>query len=242
MRRLVLGCLIGGAAFAASLGISCGDSGGGGEGGGLPQYADVIFEGGATDEALDALIQATVVSDPASAANFTSPTDGMDISSSAAPTFSWKIGPIASADPPATGRRFASASAPARPFGFDATFHAEVAPAQSLLSAPRAPDATEGTVARMVERFLSGVPAAYAHGTPTSGPAFFVLFKTSTNDKLLRVFTTAMSYTPDTTSFNKLIAAGTAITVQITNASFDQNRIAQSGGPWKGVPITINVM
>lgn len=239
MRKWILACALGGSVFAASLGMSCSDSGTGGEGGdeGNPAYADVVYEGGATDEALDALATATLVTDPASAANFTAPTDGMVVPAASPPTFTWKTGPVSSLTPPSNGVRFAfdDASSEVR----DASPFVRAESASAARGQTRSIDAA---ASRALGVLLGNVPTAYAHGTPTSGPAYFVVFSTSTNDKLLRVFTSNTSYTPDATAFGKLTAAGSAITAVITNAQFDQNRIAQDGGPWKGTAITFTVM
>jgi hypothetical protein len=234
MRRSILACAFGGSVFAASLGMSCGDSGAGGEGGdeGNPAYEDVVFEGGATDEALDALVMASLVDDPSSAANFTAPTDGVVVPATSAPTFTWKLGPVASATPALSGSRYArDHSAPFDANGASPFEHSRGAPLW-----------LEHVASRGIGMLLAGVPPAYAHGTPTSGPAYFLLFTTSTNDKLLRVFTSSTSYTPDDSAFGKLKGAGGTITAVITNAQFDQNRIAQDGGPWKGTAITFTVM
>jgi hypothetical protein len=230
MRRSILAVIVGCTLFGTSLGVSCGDSGGaGGAGGdeGNPAYADVVFEGGATDEALDALVAATVVSDPASAANFTAPANMAVLPAATVPTFSWKIGAVAMSTPPADGPRFAKSGA-------------AMSPATGWLTMP--PSAIDALASRGLAKLLDGVPAAYAHGTPTSGPAFFVLFTTASNDKLLRVFTSSTTYTPSADAFAKLTGAGTTIHAVITNAEFDQNRIAQDGGPWKGSEITFTVM
>jgi hypothetical protein len=219
MRRILLSFVIGTAVFASTLGVGSvgagckGTAGAGGSDQTNPLVLDVVFEGGATDEAAVALLQATLVSDPTSAANFTAPINMMVVPAASAPTFSWKIG-VAAADRPPSDVRF------------------------TLLEPPSIP---QKLATRALGALLSGVPSAYAHGTPVSGPAYFLNFSTATNPKLLRVFTTNMTYTPDATVFAKLKAAATTIHAVITNAQFDQNRIAQAGGPWKGNEITFTI-
>jgi hypothetical protein len=213
MRRYVLSSIVAVVAFGVSLGFGCGDSGTDGEGGENPALADVVYEGGATDEALEALLDASIVTTAATPANFTAPLNMAVVPASPAPTFTWTVATTA-------------ARAPS-----DRT-----TPPGRLFDAPRS--SPEGVVERSLARWLSNVPVAYAHGTPTSGPGFLVVFSTASNDKLVRVFTTNTSYTPSADALAKLTGAGTTIHAVITSAEFDQNRIAQDGGPWKGAEIT----
>ncbi len=90
----------------------------------------------------------------------------------------------------------------------------------------------------LAELLLSGVPAAYAHGTPMSGPGYLLVFSTSKDPKLLRVFTTGTEYTPNEAAWKKITTTGELVHVVITNAEFDQNRIAQDGGPYRGTEIS----
>ena len=55
------------------------------------------------------------------------------------------------------------------------------------------------------------------------------------------MFPTATIYTPDADALGKLKGAGEPIHAVITNAQFDQNRIAQDGGPYSGTAITFTV-
>ncbi len=227
MRRAILGVLFGGAVFLAGSGAGCkGSSGTGGAGGdqGDPTLADVVFEGGATDEALGALIAATPATTPPTlVANFTSPTNNAMVASSPAPRFTWARGAMAT---------------DARPVELPAPlFEREVGPRAG--AGRRGP--FEGAARSIAEALLAGIPEAHAHGTPMSGTGYFVLFTTTKNDKLLRVFTSATEYTPDAASLAKLQGAGEAIHAVVTNADFDQNRIAQDGGPYKGAEIVFTL-
>jgi len=222
MRRWLLPLVLGSSFFLGSWGAGCKSGGGtGGAGGdqGIPALADVVYEGGTTDEALQALLDAMPTSPPQLVANFTAPTNGAVVPSSPAPQFTWAVGAKATFDSP---RHFID------PMNVD--------------TAPRfAKSTSPGVVGVILSGLLSGVPEAYAHGTPTSGPAYYVLFTTSKNDKLLRVFTPNLTYTPDATALAKLKGAGEAIHAIVTYAEFDQNRIAQDGGPYKGSEIVFTL-
>ncbi|UQA62081.1 hypothetical protein E8A73_017030 [Polyangium aurulentum] len=86
-----------------------------------------------------------------------------------------------------------------------------------------------------------GVRAAHAHGTPVNGRGYLLVFSVPGNDKLLRVFTTELSYTPDASAWSKLASAGAPITLTITNAIFEDSRVAQGGGPFLGEGVTFSV-
>lgn len=207
--------LIGAAAsalFVGTLGSSA-CSGGSGGGGGESATADVVYGGGATDEALDALLAATPVTDASQAATFTFPANGATVPSSPAPAFTWKVGaaPAKAPPPPAPTTAF-----------LDRSF-------------------SDRAASSLASLLLSGVPSAYAHGTPTSGSAYFVVFSTTKDAKLLRVFTTETSYTPASAELAKLTGAGEAIHAVITHAEFDQNRVATDGGPFTGTEITFTL-
>jgi hypothetical protein len=74
--------------------------------------ADVIYEGGATDEALEALLAATAVDDPAQAAVVDEPTDGAMLEAATPVTVAWHIGATATGAPfpkhgtPVNGRAY----------------------------------------------------------------------------------------------------------------------------------------
>jgi hypothetical protein len=111
-------------------------------------------------------------------------------------------------------------------------------------TALREPAPFEKPSAGHARRFelLGGPRAAWAHGAPVNGNAYFVVFSTASNEKLVRVFTKGTSYTPDGAVWSKLKGAGAAITVTITWAYFEDNRVVQDGGgPWAGTPTTFTV-
>lgn len=199
--------LVAGAA-GASLLSACGDDHShDGEGGGTnADLADVIYEGGATDEALEALIAAGATSDAAQGTRFLTPAAGAVLDPSTPVAFTWAVGQT-------------SASAP------------EASPRGRGRSRARvSPSLVERAVGS-----LFGVRTAHAHGTPIDGRAYFLVFRTESNPRLLRVFTTRLEYTPSAEAWAKLTGeGGGAITAEITGAIFEQNRIPQDGGPWLG--------
>jgi hypothetical protein len=178
----------------------------------IAEFRDVIFQGGATDEAAYTLLHITPVSDPQSDATFTYPVDGTVVAAGAAPTFTWQS---ALATMERTSERRLGVV-------FIASPHEETT---------------------YVSRFelALGVRAAYAHGTPMSGPGYFITFATAMNPKLLRVFTGNTSYAPDATAFGRLRSAGDVIHAQILSAVFIENRIALSSGPYQGPSIGFTV-
>ena len=207
-RRTVLSLAAG--AVGSSLLSACGDDHShshDGEGGGVvdPSISDVVFEGGATDEALEALIAKGATTDATQGTRFLTPTAGAVIDPSSPVVFTWAVGQ-------------ASGRAPLAPRG------------RGTRLARRAPSLVERVVGATL-----GVRTAHAHGTPIDGRAYFLVFRTESNPRLLRVFTTRLDYTPSAEAWAKLTGEGGGpITAEITGAIFEQNRIPQDGGPWLG--------
>jgi hypothetical protein len=165
-------------------------------GAGAEDLSDVIYEGGATDEALVALVARSASFNEAEGTRFLEPADGANLPPATPALFAWAVGTVAR----------------------------------------RAPGLLERGVGLVL-----GVREARAHGTPISGRAYFVVFHTPSQPKLLRVFTTALTYTPDGAAWERLAAAGEPITVDIVNAIFEDNRVADGGGPHLGVPLHVTV-
>lgn len=82
---------------------------------------------------------------------------------------------------------------------------------------------------------------AHAHGAPVNGRGYFLVFSTPSSPKLLRVFTTELTYTPDATAWASLVSVGGPISLTITNAIFEDNRVAQDGGPFAGSAVTFSI-
>ncbi len=216
--------VFGGAASIALYGsASCGDHHG--EGGTVNSaIADVVFEGETNDEALEALLAVTPPANPPKFAAFTQPSDGAALPSASIPTFSWEMKNASTgrAPLPPPAARWASlgglSAEPARDTEWDR--RALFGPLLELIGPER---------------------AASAHGAPVNGTAYFVLFSTSRNEKLLRVFTSKTSYTPDDTAWGKLKSAGEPISAWILTGVFDSNDVASDGGPFRGPWISFTV-
>lgn len=182
--------------------------------------ADVLYESGAVDEGLESLLAAAPTEDETRAARFLWPSNGEILSSDTVPLqIWWDLGTMAAASEPAV-----QDPAPRHRF---------------LLGAPAAPRREVSFGERALELLLGGVDEAHAHGTPMSGSGFFLTFATPSNPKLLRVFTKNMGYEPDETKRTLLTSQTEEITIELVTAEFDQNRIAQDGGPFRTKPITI---
>lgn len=168
-----------------------------------PALADVVYEGGTNDEALEALLAGTPVEDAAKGASLTSPAEGASVPSSPPHTFTWSS---------TTARLEGGAVSPAN----------------------RALD-------HWLQDLFAGERSALAHGNPVNGRAYFVVFSTSGDDKVLRVFTTSTSYTPDEAAWEKLVSAGGLITASITTGVYDNNAVASDGGPFTAPSATFTV-
>lgn len=90
-------------------------------------------------------------------------------------------------------------------------------------------------------RALDPIGTAHAHGAPMNGRAYFVTVSASGDAKVLRVFTTDLSFTPDAAAWQKLQAAAAPLTVTIVNAIYEEGRIVADGGPFQGVPSTFAI-
>lgn len=179
------------------------------------EIADVVYEGGATDEALEALLAGTVRDDPAEAAIFTWPADGEKLLKSNPVSFCVRIGPAEGAG-------------------------ASVAPTDVRLGAASDTPRWLGVLPAAVALPVFALPqTALAHGTPINGRAYLFVFSTADDPALLRVFTTSPDYIPDDAAVARLHAVSDKIKVEVTNAIFEENRIPADAGPFKGVPITV---
>ena len=181
------------------------------------EYADVIYGGAATDEALialgSALDKAAPAEDPARAPVLDSPTEA-ELPASPIPTFTWHHGAKA------------SFRAPPRE-----------APAAALLRLAT----TTPSFTRPLAELLGPPRAAHAHGDPVNGTATFLTFSTKTDAKLVRVFTTNTTLTLGQEAWDKIAKAGEAVTLSLIAADFDNNRIADGGAPVQGTKYTFTV-
>jgi hypothetical protein len=193
-------------------------------------YADVLYLGTVTDEALVAFVgaleQGPPADVPAKAPTLDAPTTGAALPKSPAPVFSWHIGATSSHNSPV----------PLHEVDDRALW---VAPSP----APRAASTSKPWRFIGPLRELFGpVRTAYAHGDPYTGTATYLVFSTGADPKLVRVLTSETSYTPDQASWGKLTSAGTTITLTLMGAEFENNRVVQGGGPFKGSSIQFTVM
>lgn len=207
--------------------------------------SDVIYEGGATDEALEALVAKPPEDVATEAAILTWPSDGEVLSDAVVPTF-WFT--VASESGPGSGGAGSGGTGGAggsggslggaggsggqgamlrRDSGFRFGWNDAVVPT-------REPSFTE-----LVSNFI--LPVAHAHGTPISGRAYFLVIASESNPKLLRVFTTKTEYTPADDLWATLKTEKGELSATITNAIFDENRISQGGGPFQGVKIHFKI-
>jgi hypothetical protein len=183
------------------------------------ELADVLYEGAATDEALvaldSALDQKPAAQDPARAPVLDMPTAAM-LPKSPVPIFTWHAGMATHLSPQDMPLRHQ---------------------APSLLPMPE----SAPTFRSALGELFGPIKAAHAHGDPLVGPATFLVFSTATNPKLVRVFTSLTSYTPEQSVWDKLVAANAEITLSLIGAEFDSNRIADSGGPFQGTKFVFTI-
>ena len=235
--------------FGLSLGMGCGDDSTDGAGGGSSAISDVVYDGGATDEALTALLAATPTVSATQGANFSAPANDQLLNVPPSPTFTWGVGSTGRLEdglvPSVHDRAFARPSEKRVVENdriFDDRFFHDVRVQRVESSFSRGSTAHVPVEQSWLQGFLSHERSAHAHGTPTSGAAYLLVFSSSMNDKVLRIFTTNTTYTPATTELDKLKGVATEpIHVQITNAQFDANRIAQDGGPYQGNAIVFHL-
>jgi hypothetical protein len=78
---------------------------------------------------------------------------------------------------------------------------------------------------------------AHAHGNPMNGDAFFLVFSTPAQPKLLRIFTRETSHLPSLPDWKRLASGNGPITLRVTRATFEQGRLAAGGGPYVSQPV-----
>jgi len=167
-------------------------------------YDDVVYEGEVTDEALTSLVAALDQKAPTTSAS-----------------------QAATLDMPATGTL---SKATITTFAWHIGTTTRLEPrAPELLPAPSR-ERWYGPLRDLIgpER------AAHAHGTPYTGTATWLVFSTASDPKLVRVLTSATTYTPTQAVWDKMAAAGGPITLDLVTAVFADNRVATDGGPFQG--------
>lgn len=93
-------------------------------------------------------------------------------------------------------------------------------------------------------RFAGDAPfdpmrVAHAHGTPMNGKAYLLVIETS-GQRLVRVFTTKTSYTPDAATWDKIRTAKQPIRARVIGASYDSNNLVQ-GSAFTGAAVELTV-
>jgi hypothetical protein len=219
-RPVVLAALTVGTGVWLQLGVACdGAKGGGGAGGsGGASLDDVIFEGGATDEALAALLAGDVTDDPAQAAYLTTPVEGASVPTSSPVTFAWRVGA-----PPSGALR----TVPTRRFGNGAP-RPDVGPSRfAVLERPSSP------VGDLIA-WLGPARVAYAHGAPVNGRGYLLVIEDAEGRPLRRVFTLDLTHTPAQADWSTLTQTPGILRASVLGAVFEDNRVATDGGPWQG--------
>ena len=122
------------------------------------------------------------------------------------------------------------------------TFTWHSGPTAALPSAPtlRFASLRARSVASPLAELFGPERAARAHGEPFSGTAYWLVFSSPSDPKLVRVFTGEKSYTPKADVWDKIKAGGT-ITVEISSAILTENNVDTDGGPWKGKAVHFTV-
>jgi hypothetical protein len=199
-RLLVATGVFAGAAYLLTFTASCDEEQAAADG--------VVYLGGATDEALDALVAATAKSDDSKAITFEAPAKDEVIPGDDPFTFVW----------------------------LEAGAQARIDPLQ-----PRPKHREAPVLERALGVLLAGTPVAHAHGDPISGPAYYLIFSSSTEKELVKVFTTGTDYQPGGNEWNKLKGVDGTVTLRLVWADFEENRIVQDGGPWSTPPLTFTI-
>jgi hypothetical protein len=193
------------------------------------EYEDVVYEGTVTDEALTPLVsgleQGMPMDVPSKAPTLDAPAAG-EVAKSPIPAFTWHIGATASLhavpiDDAAAARR--------------TTFFPQ-SPGRE-----RRPASEKGSFLGPLAELFGPIRSAEAHGTPFTGTATWVVFSTSANPKLHRVFTSELAHTPSQAAWDTMIAAQAPITITLVGAIFEDNRLATDGGPYKGSSTTVTI-
>ncbi len=178
-----------------------------------PGLADVLFEGTATDEGLIALDAAL---QQAPAAENPARAPALDLP---------------------TATMLAKASIPTFTWHAGAAVYQMPDTTPTLWKSPELPSVFRSGLAE----FFGPVKAAHAHGEPLVGPATFLTFSSAANAKIVRVFTSLTSFTPAQAEWDKLVAANAEITLSLIGAEFDNNRLADSGGPFQGTKFVFTI-
>lgn len=227
--RTLVASIAGITALSVALVAGCGDDGG--TGGAPPdENADVIYVNGMTDEALEALQAGELKTNVEKTAAFTWPEPGAVLAPSEPFEFCWHIGPVAANERTRNVNRLGSAPS--------------LAPGPPDLFTPARTEKQQqpnGFAHGLLKSLLSGVPSAHAHGTPVNGPGYFLVISTTSDPKLVRVFTNSFDYKIEQADWDRMKAVGAEMTAKVIWADFETNRVLNDGGPWDGTPVTFTI-
>ncbi len=82
---------------------------------------------------------------------------------------------------------------------------------------------------------------AHAHGTPFNGTGTLLVVTDATGARRLRVFTGDSTFTPDAAQWATLSAGQQPLTLTLTWADFDDNRIPDGYGPFVGGSVQFQI-
>lgn len=211
-RRITLTVLAALASAALSFGAACGSGGPDqtGEEPKDPALADVIYQGDASEKPLKALLAKAPKDDPEKGAEIDYPPNDTLIPPTPIPTFTW------------------------HPRGATAVRQRlELLPPALAPHAPRERTAFAGFVGPLRE-LLGPERAAHAEEASMQGSGYFLVFSTDTEPKVLRVFTTKTSYTPDAKTWDRLASLQIWTTLTILTGAFTNDQLSPTGGPFTG--------
>jgi hypothetical protein len=115
------------------------------------------------------------------------------------------------------------------------------------------PEAGDGGTMAVIS---AATPDAFAwHADPTAAPnpsdvivaseqngqTFFLAFSVPENAKLLRVFTSLKTYTPDAATWQTLVTASQPITLSLSSGTFENDQLTPDGGPHSGQKLSLTI-
>jgi hypothetical protein len=168
----------------------------------------VQYVGGTTDEALEHLLDASATQKAGFALSLDAPT-GSDLAKQTPALFSFRKQSQTGIVPPALrGRSLETDSV--LPHWFSRGL-------------------------RELAELIGPERVAHAHGTPYNGEGYFLSFDDKAGTPLLQVFTSSTSFTPSQPQWDQLAAAGQPLKLSIVWATFEENEVAEGGGPYLGL-------
>jgi hypothetical protein len=87
----------------------------------------------------------------------------------------------------------------------------------------------------------AGAAGASASDAGFSGMVYLLVFSTPSNAKLLRVFTTDTTYTPDAAAWKTLVSVNGPITLNVTTSTFADGTLTADGGPHNGQTLSFTI-